>query len=133
MCFKFLNQSHRLRVGLLLLVMIFETKKNKILINFYFQIKKDKILGEGNFGRVCLATVSKDPIPSQINTSDNQLNDLSPGERIRKRFSIKRNQNTYAVSKSNDQELNDLSKPLIDFSNLPKNSRLAACKICKGK
>ncbi|RNA43517.1 hypothetical protein BpHYR1_044317 [Brachionus plicatilis] len=96
-----------------------------LTIQFFFFKNINKVLGEGNFGKVCLAIVSDEAIaPEQ---SQDESADLSKTERIKKRLSIRRNnQSNYSVS--SDPEV---VKPLIDDSKLPKNSRKVAVKICK--
>lgn len=83
-------------------------------------------MGEGNFGKVCLAIVSDEAIASEQIQDD--AADLSKAERIKKRLSIRRN------NQSNNTVTSDpeISKPLIDEATLPKNSRRVAVKICKG-
>ena len=98
----------------------------------------DKILGEGNFGKVCLAAVSlNDPIrdETQIERDFDLLNSAggvaggsgSHPNRLRHRFSIKRG-GRGAAGGNCEFELNDSNQPL-----LAKGSRQAAVKMVKGK
>jgi hypothetical protein len=117
----------------------FSINRNNQIFSFQiiFLRKKDQVLGEGNFGKVCLAVVSlKDPIRDESQTDKDDFEGGSgvPGSglsRHKHRFSIRGRSahNTYTVNKSNsDLELNELDKPL-----LVKGSRLVAVKMVKGK
>jgi hypothetical protein len=94
----------------------------------------DKILGEGNFGKVCLAAVSlNDPIRDESQLDKDDFESAGGGSgltRHRLHFSIRGRgggQNSQNKSGS-DLALNDFNQPL-----LVKGSRQAAVKMVKGK
>ena len=75
-----------------------------------------------------MAVVAREPISAEINPIEDDEHDVSASGKIKKRFSIRRN-NQSNNSIPNEQEM----KPLIDENKLPKSSRQVAVKICKGK
>ncbi len=86
-------------------------------------------MGEGNFGKVCLASVSNEKIrdESEIGKEINIL-DPASGTALSRKFSMRRQQNAYMASKtSKDFEISETSQPL-----LPKGARLVAVKMVKG-
>ena len=90
------------------------------------------MLGQGNFGKVCLASVSNEQIreESDIGKELNIL-DTSSGSlpaTPNRKFSMRRQQNTYALKNSTS----DKDVEMSDVPLLPKNSRLAAVKMVKG-
>jgi serine/threonine protein kinase len=106
---------------------------------------KDKVvLGEGNFGKVCLATVSREPIRTESEI-DNQPAEalagstggasnplgIGVGHKLKSRFSFKRPaHNTYNSPRSpanEDFNIDDIAEPLMK----KKGSKLAAAKMVK--
>ena len=91
------------------------------------------MLGSGNFGKVCLATVSHEQIRDVTQLGKEmelfESNSNQTTSPIHRRISFKRGQNSYNVTKAkNDTELNtEQSVPLI-----AKGSRLVAVKMVKG-
>ena len=108
-----------------------------------FIIHHDKVLGQGNFGKVCLATVSNKLIRNESDIAKDMNQDLSlsdnvsttstnPASRLMSRLSIKRSHNPYATQsyrKPNDIDLESINEPL-----LTKDERRikAAAKMVKG-
>lgn len=97
----------------------------------------DKVLGEGNFGRVCLATVSSgDQLRDESEVNNQWPNDSTlglpnaVGSKLKSRFSFKRGANTYSPTRSNEEssKMEDIKEPLLN----KKGSRLAAAKMVKG-
>lgn len=99
-----------------------------------FIIHHDKVLGQGNFGKVCLATVSsvslrdEDQVARDLNQ---ELQDKSQSDSSRLiRFSIKRKHNPYIDNTvfRKKQENEELVEPLLN----DKNNRQVAVKMVKG-
>ncbi len=88
---------------------------------FLFRIFKDRVLGSGNFGKVCLGSVSNEQIRDETQINSDQLDAENSGNKLAHRFSIKRN--------IKDEESTSEFTELF----IPKSSRLAAVKMVKGK
>lgn len=82
----------------------------------------DRVLGEGNFGKVCLATVSSVPIRDETQVTQD-LQDIAGTTKLRRRLTIKRSQNNYATGDSIE-----LAEPLLN----DKTKRRVAVKMVKG-
>ncbi len=89
-------------------------------------------MGEGNFGKVCLAAVSLHDSIRDKNQIEKEEGGAGSGlSRVKHRFSIRGRdgQNSYAVNKSgSDVALNEFNQPL-----LIKGCRKVAVKMVKGK
>lgn len=108
---------------------------------------KDKlVLGEGNFGKVCLATVSSsEPLRDEAEIADAELMNTSasaPGgalglpSKLKSRLSFRRGPNVAGQTgaprnpaASDNWKLEELNEPLLS----KEGSRLAAVKMVKGK
>jgi hypothetical protein len=91
------------------------------------------VLGQGNFGKVCLATLSKEPIrdeadvAKEMGSSSGQLDQAGTGG-IMRRLSTRRQQNKYVLNNNYKPfEISDANQPL-----LPRGARLVAVKMVKG-
>lgn len=105
------------------------------------KINEDKVLGEGNFGKVCLAMVSREPIRTEseienspaleaLSGSSNALPTTTIGPvKLKSKFSFRRPHNTTAGANSTASG-DEFKQPLL---NKKKGCRLAAAKMIKGK
>ena len=114
------------------------------MINIYIQIK-DKVLGQGNFGKVCLATVSNKLIRAETDMPKDMSQDLSLNDnaaiqnttsRLKSRLSMRRNPNNYVANNNkakksfdSDNVDNELNEPLLTKD---EKRIKAAVKMVKG-
>ncbi len=106
-----------------------------------FIIKYDQVLGEGNFGKVCMGYVSlgdelrdDDEIEKDFELLDSNNNDnfhpdtaVSASSRLKHQLSFRRNKN-YTVNKGGDFNARESTRPLL----VKENYRTAAVKMVKG-
>ncbi len=99
-----------------------------------FIIHDDKVLGQGNFGKVCLATVSNKLIRDESDIAKGISQDLSLNDnenranRIMRRFSVKRA--NAGDKKAEEIDMANVSEPLL----MKDERRIkAAAKMVKGK
>ncbi len=110
-----------------------------------FIIHHDKVLGQGNFGKVCLATVSNKLIRNETDLAKDMTEDLSLSDnltpastntasRFMRRLSMKKSSNPYVAGGGDrkggaESDMNNVSEPL-----LTKDERRikAAAKMVKG-